>query len=123
MTYTPGKALIFSRLPAQHWFALDEAAEYSGWSRSFIKDRVKDGTLPAQEFQKEEPARSKNKGTHRTYRIHVDDLVFFILKNGNGRYSEQRPFKDVVMITETWPSWMRKALVQHISDLVTPPST
>lgn len=110
MSYTPGKSIILSRLPNQQWFTLDEAAEHSGWSRSFIRDRVKSGLLPAQEFQKPESSRAKGRGTHCTYRIHVDDLVLFIMGNGAGRFSEEKPFRDVVLLVRAWPLWMVREL-------------
>lgn len=118
MSYIPGKALILSRLPAQDWFTLDEAAEHSGWSRSFVRDRVNSGMLPAQKFQKPEAARKKGRGTHCTYRIHVDDLVIFIMSHGNGRYSEEKPFCDVVGIVRTWPKWMIKELIRALAKLI-----
>lgn len=114
MTYTPGKSLILSRLPDQQWFTLDEAAAHSGWSRSFIRDRVKAGLIPAQEFQKPEPLRAKGRGTHCTYRIHVDDLALFIMRNGSSRFSEEKPFRDVVLIVRAWPLWMVRELHKAI---------
>jgi hypothetical protein len=119
--YLPGKAIILSRLPAKDWFTLDEVAAQSGWSRSFIRDRVKMGELPAQEYQKPVENRAKGKGTHQTYRIHVDDLVVFIMKNGSGRYSEERPFRDVVSIIRTWPVWMIRELLKVINRLLPTP--
>lgn len=108
--YHPGLALILSRLPAQDWFTPDEAAAHSGWSRSFICNRIKEGKLPAQSFQKDPEHRAKGKGAHESHRIHVDDLATFIAKNGQGRFAELNPFHDVVTIVRTWPAWMRREL-------------
>ena len=112
--YTPGQSLILSRLPNQDWFTLDEAAAHSGWSRSYMRDRIRDGTLAAQEYQKPHAARAKGKGLHRTYRVHVDDLVLFIMRNSSGRYSEEKPFLDVAMILRGWPPWMRREMIKHL---------
>lgn len=120
--YLPGKAIILSRLPAHDWFTLDESAKYSGWSRSYMRDRIKDGSLAAQEFQKPEAARAKGKGTHMTYRIHVDDLVVFIMRNGTGRYTEEKPFRDVVAIIRSWPLWMIRELQKALNRLHPVPS-
>lgn len=116
--YLPGKALVLSRLPAKDWFTLDESAQYSGWSRSYMRDRIKDGSIAAQEFQKPEKARAKGKGTHCTYRIHIDDLVVFIMKNGRDRFSEEKPFRDVVSIIRSWPTWMIRELHKAIGRIL-----
>lgn len=123
MPYLPGQAIILSRLPNQDWFTLDEAAGHAGWSRSYMRDRIKDGTLAAQEYQKPHAARAKGKGLHRTYRIHVDDLVLFIMRNGNGRFSEEKPFRDVAMIIRGWPAWMRRELAKHLARGLAPAVT
>jgi hypothetical protein len=102
MSYIPGRALIYSRLPDQRWFSLDEAAMHSGWSRSFIRARIKTGKLTAQKFQTE----GEDRRPHFTYKIHVDDLVVFIMQHASGRFSEEKPFRDVVSIVRAWPLWM-----------------
>lgn len=111
MAYLPGKDLIGNRLPNQEWFSLDEAAHHSGWGRTFIRDRVKDGTLPSQKFQGE----SKRRAVHLTYRVHRDELVLFILRNGQGHYREEKPFRDVAMIVRQWPGWMQRELVKFVN--------
>jgi len=113
--YVPGHAIILSRLPNQDWFTLDEAAAHAGWSRSYMRDRIRDGTLAAQEYQKEPAYRAKGKGLHRTYRVHVDDLALFIMRNASGRYSEEKPFRDVAMIIRGWPAWMRRELAKVLA--------
>lgn len=121
--YQPGKAIILSRLPAQQWFTLDEAAEHSGWSRSFIRDRVKAGAIPAQEFQKPVADRGKGRGTHCTYRIHIDDLVLFIMRNNSGRFSEEKPFRDVVLVVRAWPVWMIRELHKALGRILSATTT
>lgn len=121
--YLPGKALVLSRLPGQDWFSLEEAATHSGWSRSHMRNRVKDGTLVAQAFQKAAPAGSKRPGVHQTYRIHVDDLVIFIIRNGNGRPTEEKHFRDVVSIIRAWPPWMIRELQKVLTRLLPSPVT
>jgi hypothetical protein len=118
MPYLPGHPIILSRLPAKDWFTLDEAAAAAGWSRSFMRDRIKDGTLPAQSYQKPFQARAKGRGTHGTYRIHVDDLVLFIVRHGAKEYSEEKPFRDVAAIIRTWPRWMISELSKVIAKLI-----
>jgi len=121
MSYQPGKSLILSRLPAKDWFSLDEAAEHSGWSRSFVRSRIVDGTLAAQEFQAPgDPARLRR---HRTYRIHVDDLAVFIIRHGAKRYGEEKPFRDVAMILRTWPAWMRREMLTFLERSLSAPAT
>ncbi len=107
MSYTPGKALILSRLPAREWFTLDEAAEASGWSRSYIRQRIRQEDLPAQSYQKKTSSGGR---TYLSYRIHVDDLALFIIQNNSGRFTEEKPFVDVVTIVRGWPSWMIREL-------------
>lgn len=117
MSYTPGKHLIYSRLPAQDWFSPDEAAAAAGWSPSFIKSRIKDGTIPAQSYCDGPATQSRR---HRSHRIHIDDLVLFILLNGNGRYQEKKSFLDLFEVFRNWPLWMlqelHKALTRHIQN-------
>ncbi len=120
MTYIPGKPLLLSRLPAREWFSVAEAAQYSGWGRSYVTDRIKDGTLPAQEYQKPEEKRAKGKGKHSTYRIHVDDLVLFIINNSAGRINEEKHFSDVAMIIRRWPAWMRRELLKFVDRTLSP---
>ncbi|MEO5914837.1 MAG: hypothetical protein ABIS50_11430 [Luteolibacter sp.] len=117
--YLPGKAIVLSRLPAQDWFSVDEAAQHSGWGRTFIRQRCISGELPAQQCT---GCDARHHGRNISYRIHVDDLVMFILKNSNGRYSEEKPFRDVATITRTWPEWMRKELVTFLSRSLPPSS-
>ncbi|MEO5917370.1 MAG: hypothetical protein ABIS50_24285 [Luteolibacter sp.] len=112
--YLPGKAIILSRLPAQDWFTVEEAAEYSGWGRSFIRLRVLSGELPA---QKSMGTDSRHPRKHLYYRIHVDDLALFILSNGSGKYSEEKPFRDIVSIVRTWPLWMIRELQKSLNRL------
>jgi hypothetical protein len=116
--YLPGKALILSRLPPKDWFTLDEAAQYSGWSRSFIVARVRSGELPAQQYQKPLKNRAKGKRTHLTHRIYMDDLVIFIMRNSGGRYTEEKPFRDVVSIIRTWPAWMIRELLKALNRIL-----
>ena len=113
--YIPGHTIILSRLPAQDWFTLDEAARHAGWSRSFMRDRILDGTLTAQEYQREPEFRSKKQGLHRTYRVHIDDLVLFIARNAACHYSEEKPFRDVAMIIRGWPAWMRREMAKVLA--------
>ena len=120
--YLPGKPIILSRLPAKEWFSLDEAAAAAGWSRSFMRGRIHDGTLPAQAFQKPLTARGNRRGTHTTYRVHVDDLALFIIRHGAKRYSEEKPFRDVAAIVRTWPRWMARELAKVLSSW-DPPKT
>lgn len=115
--YLPGKPIILSRLPAQDWFTLDEAAAAAGWSRSFMRDRINDGTLPAQSYQRPVAARAKGRGTHCTYRVHVDDLTLFIIRHGAKRYSEEKPFRDVHAIVRTWPRWMVRELIKALGKI------
>ena len=112
MAYIPGKSIILSRLPAKEWFTLDEVGYHSGWGRSFIRDRIKDGSLQAQEYQRPEDAR-KGKRPHLTYRVHVDDLALFIIRHGS-KMTEERPFRDVAMIVRSWPRWMIKEMQTFI---------
>ena len=111
MPYTPGRSLIYSRLPDQQWFSLDEAAMHSGWSRSFIRARIKAGKLNAQKFQGET---EEDRRAHFTYKIHIDDLALFIMQNASGRFSEEKPFRDVVFIVRGWPLWMLRELHKAI---------
>lgn len=116
MDYTPGKALILNRLPSQEWFDPDEAAAASGWSPSFIKSRITDGTIPAQSFRKrgEDPTVR----VHRTNRIHVDDLVIFIMLNGQGRYEEKKSFSDLIAVIRNWPLWMLRELYKALGKII-----
>lgn len=116
--YLPGKAIILSRLPAQDWFSVEEAARYSGWGRTFVREHCVAGKLPAQGVKSCNPRRS---GKNITYRIHVDDLVLFILQNSNGKYSEERPFRDIVSVIRSWPPWMIRELLKVLNRLVPVP--
>lgn len=118
--YLPGKPLILSRLPAQTWFTLEEVAAHSGWSRSHIRNRVEAGDLPAQKFQRPEAARSGARGTHKSYQVHVDDLVFFIINHSNGKYTEEKIFSDAATIVRSWPAWMRREMVKYLTRSLTP---
>jgi hypothetical protein len=115
MPYIPGKALILSRLPALEWFTLDQAAEASGWSRSYIRQRIRQGDLPAQAYQKKTTHGGR---TYLSYRIHVDDLCIFIMQNNSGRFSEEKPFRDIVTIVRGWPKWMIRELHTAIGRLL-----
>ena len=113
MPYVPGKSLVLSRLPAQEWFTAEEAAAASGWSRTFINARIRDGKLVAQQWQPD-PDQPQVAGPARlncrTYKIHVDDLALFIMLNGRGRYTEAKPINDVIMIVRSWPRWLLRHL-------------
>lgn len=115
--YLPGKAIILSRLPAQDWFTVDEAAEYSGWGRTFVRSHVLTGDLPAQQRT---GCDARYRGKNTSYRIHVDDLVFFILRNGNGKYTDEKVFRDVATVLRTWPVWMRKELIKYLDRSIPP---
>lgn len=115
--YLPGKALVLSRLPAQDFFSVEEAARHSGWSPSFIRARCNSGDLAAQSFQKTGAGSTRADGKHVTYRIHVDDLVLWILTNGQEKYREEKPFRDVVSIIRTWPLWMVRELQKVLKRL------
>lgn len=115
--YLPGQPIILSRLPAKDWFTLDECAAAAGWSRSFMRDRIHDGTLPAQAYQKCPAARAKGRGNHCTYRVHVDDLTLFIIRYGAKKYSEEKPFRDVHAIVRTWPRWMIRELLKALEKI------
>ena len=111
---------MLSRLPAQEWFTVDEAAAASGWSRSFMRGQIKAGRLAAQSYQAPERAGGR---TYFTYRIHVDDLVTWILTNsgeGSKFFSEEKPFRDVCLVVRFWPAWMRRELIKYLSRTVTP---
>lgn len=118
MTYPNGTAtgtyIVLSRLPAKDWFTVDEAAQYSGWCRTYIKERIADGTLTAQQ------SAQKNKRAYAVKRIHVDDLALFIIQHGRGGYSEGKPLQDVLAITRTWPAWLRRHLVSAIEKTLDP---
>lgn len=116
MSYTPGKPLILHRLPAQEWFSVDEAAHASGWSPSFIKARITDGTIPAQSYR--DANADPEVRVHRSNRIHVDDLVLFILLNGQGRYEEKKSFGDVIAVIRSWPLWMLKEMHKALGLLI-----
>ena len=111
-TYLPGKPLILSRLPAKDWFTLEEAAAHSGWGRTFVRARIVNGELPAQECKTGD---ARHTGRNHTYRIHVDDLVLFIIRNSHGKYSEEKTFRDAAAIITSWPAWMRRELVKFIN--------
>jgi hypothetical protein len=115
MSYTPGKPLILSRLPAQDWFTPDQAASASGWSPSYIKARIADGTIPAQSRAPESESRPTSRCSNR---IHIDDLVLFILLNGQGRYEEKKSFADVVAVLRPWPLWMLKEMHKALGLLI-----
>lgn len=115
MSYTPGKPLILHRLPAREWFSVDQAAHASGWSPSFIKTRIRNGEIPAQSYS--DPARLLNR-IERTHRIHVDDLVLFILLNGQGRYEEKKSFADVFAVLRNWPLWMLREMHKALGLLI-----
>lgn len=119
--YLPGKAIILSRLPAKDWFSLEEAAKHSGWSRTFIRRHITSGTLAAQACQRSSDKPASNGGKYATYRVHVDDLVVFILKNGGSRYSEERPFRDIVSIIRLWPAWMIRELQKVLNRMLPAP--
>ena len=112
--YLPGKAIILSRLPAQDWFTIDEAAEYSGWGRTFVRSHVVSGELPAQQGT---GCDARYRAKNSSYRIHIDDLVFFIIRNGNGHYTEEKPFRDVISIIRSWPVWMIRELQKALNRL------
>lgn len=113
--YLPGKHVVLSRLPAQDYFTVEEAARHSGWSPSFIRRCCNTGELACQEYQKTGKGTTRAEGKHASYRIHIDDLVFFILRNGNGKYTDEKPFRDVADIVRTWPAWMRQEMVKHLN--------
>jgi hypothetical protein len=110
--YLPGKPIILSRLPAQDWFTLDEAAAHSGWGRTFVRNRILNGELPAQECKTGDP---RHTGRNHSYRIHVDDLVVFIIRNSQGKYTEEKVFRDAATIIRSWPAWMRRELVKFVN--------
>lgn len=118
-SYQPGRSIILSRLPARDWFSIDQAAAASGWSRSFIRGQIKAGRLPAQAYRK--PARGTGR-PYFVYRIHVDDLVTWILSNtgeGSKFYTEEKPFRDICLVVRLWPSWMRRELIKFLHGTVT----
>lgn len=112
--YQPGKAIILSRLPAQDHFTVEQAALHSGWSPSFIRARCNTGELPAQEYNKPGSGLTRATGKHSSYRIHIDDLVLFILRNGNGKYTDEKIFRDAATILRTWPAWMRREMIKWL---------
>lgn len=119
--YQPGRAIVLSRLPDREWFTLDQAAEASGWSRSFLRKQIKRGQLPAQSHRRGSVESRK----YYVYRIHVDDLAAWIIRNsgeGSKHYSEEKPFRDICLIVRFWPSWMRRELIRHLQSTVTPPT-
>jgi len=116
--YQPGRSIVLARLPARDWFSIDQAAEASGWSRSFIRGQIKAGRLPAQSYRK--PDR-RNGRPYYVYRIHIDDLASWILANtgeGSRFYTEEKPFRDICLIIRFWPAWMRKELIRHLQSTV-----
>ncbi len=116
MSYTPGKTIILSRLPAQDWFTVAEVARYSGWSENFIKNQIYLGKIPAQSYQSEADKRGVKQ--HQTHRVYIDDLVIFIMLNGQGRYDEKKSFGDVVAVLRPWPLWMLRELHKALSSII-----
>ena len=45
----------------------------------------------------------------------MDDLVIFILRNSNGKYAEEKTFRDVFTIVRTWPPWMIRELLKALT--------
>lgn len=109
----PSKPIILSRLPAKEWFGLDEAAAHSGWGRGFVRARILKGELPAQACTTGD---ARHTGRNSTYRIHVDDLCFFIIRNPARKLTDA-PFRDLAMIIRSWPAWMRRELVKLLDRL------
>jgi hypothetical protein len=109
----PSKPIILSRLPAKEWFGLDEAAAHSGWGRGYVRARIVNGELPAQACTTGD---ARHTGRNSTYRIHVDDLCFFIIRNPRRKLTEE-PYRDVTMILRAWPAWMRREFVKLLNRL------
>lgn len=112
VTIMPGTALILSRLPAQDWFTIDEAAKAAGWGRTFVRDCITSGKLAAQECKPEEGRRKA--GRKASYRIYVDDLVFFIMRNSRGKYETARLVSDAAIIIRQWPASVQRGLIIYL---------
>lgn len=107
----PATAIILSRLPAKDWFTIDEAAAASGWGRTFVRDCIATGKLAAQECA---GAEAKRPGRKSTYRIHVDDLVLFIMRNSHGKYETAKLVSDAVLIIRQWPPQVQRGLMIYL---------
>jgi len=110
----PGTAIILSRLPAQDWFSVEEAARHSGWSRNFVRARILSGDLSAQSHDRKPDAR-RSAGKHATYRIHVDDLVLFIMRNSRGKYADAKLLSDAAQIIRSWPANLQRGLIIYLN--------
>lgn len=117
----PGTAIILSRLPAQDWFTVEEAAECSGWSSSFIRARISKGELAAQKYDQKRDGK-RGAGNYSSFRIHVDDLVLFIMRNSRGKYADAKLLSDAAMIIRTWPANLQRGLMIYLNrHLPSPP--
>lgn len=111
VTTLAGCAVILSRLPAQDWFTVEEAAAASGWGRTFVRDKIVAGQLAAQECNREG---QKRPGRKCAYRIHIDDLVLFIMRNSRGRYEAQKLVSDAALIIRQWPPGVQRGLIIYL---------
>lgn len=111
----PTTAIILSRLPAQDWFSLEEAARHSGWSRSFIRRRIRSGELAAQGCYRSSNKPKNKDGQYATYRIHVDDLVLFIMRNSRGKYADAKLLSDAAIIIRSWPANIQRGLIIYLN--------
>lgn len=109
---TTGDSIIRSRLPAQDWFTIDEAAAASGWGRTFIRECINNGTLISRPCAL---AATRKPGRRAKYRIHADDLVLFIMRNGHGKYETIKLVSDAAAIIRKWPRSLQRWLIGHLS--------
>ncbi len=111
----PGTAIILSRLPAKDWFSLEEAARYSGWSPKFVRQKISNGELAAQACQRNTSKPKSKTGQYATYRIHVDDLVLFIMRNSRGKYADAKLLSDAAIIIRSWPANIQRGLIIYLN--------
>lgn len=114
VTSLPSTAIILSRLPAQDWFTIDEAAAASGWGRTFIRECILEGKLAAQDCAGGKSCKSGKPGRKATYRIHVDDLVLFIMRNSRGKYETVKLVSDAALIIRQWPRQVQRGLIIYL---------
>jgi hypothetical protein len=109
----PGTAIILSRLPAQDWFTVEEAARHSGWSRNFVRARILSGDLSAQSHDRK-PDFKRGYGKHGTKRIHVDDLAKFIMDNSRGGYQDAKILAATAGVIRKWSQPLQRGLMTYL---------
>jgi hypothetical protein len=104
-------SILRSRLPDLQWFSLDMVALHTGRSITFVRDRIRDGTLPSQKVSRPTHIHS---GHRFYYHVHIDDLVVFIARFSNGKYSDLDIATALVSTVRKLPPHIQRAIAKNL---------